>query len=682
MALNHTAGFDVLVQLSEAELNAQIPLIWNVPSKFNVLGLQLLLDAPVIDFDQPPPDVGLTIAIKGNATGTIFIVHPISVFKSPQLQFVQLDFTGGPKALTVTINPIPNLPGSFTKQVESGLTAAVKTALNNKQINLSGNVAVHVDTDPLTIFDIAVTPVNDVSAANRDCLAIGLRTDSGSGGDISQVTTSFIPPGSQSVVMFSNPWLLGSVMRPKVAAELGRPVSDFDHPLRLNTSIPTPIGVGELTRLEASVEGNRIRVDGAAAHSGKGWSATADFTFYIDIGISGGAIVVTATTPAVHLHAHLEWWVKLASLALPGMFGGLANAVVAAVVMAMAKSLAQGIAEKLVATFMAGQIGTFPPVPLGPVGSMLALSSLVLDDLELRGSIVHSHTGPVRSQGSHTSSAPFMVDLETGTVTATAPATDLAWHPLVGITTRGAAALTITGQAYHALTAVQVMHLPLSGHQVPLALIPFSQPPALPNLAHAAVVCGVRTREGRYARIRAWRSPADGACTLEWATYDTPVPRLTLDGRWSVLDRGPESAYLAPDCSMCRTGPVSRWGVIDASPWLMEFPVDLQWCLCGTVLKEGEGNVPSPYGPLMYSLAGQQLGIETQMGQAVDCELCVSAVDAQGRELFTCIPLLQSGIETQCRQCVPAERQFRLEVIAAEEALGGWRPLLADAAGA
>lgn len=65
------------------------------------------------------------------------------------------------------------------------------------------------------------------------------------------------------------------------------------------------------------------------------------------------------------------------------------------------------------------------------------------------------------------------------------------------------------------------------------------------------------------------------------------------------------------------------------------------------------------------------------MGQNVGWQLCVSAIDAREQELF-CIQRSKKGIETRCRRCIPNARKFRLDIIPAEAALGGWRPLITD----
>ena len=40
------------------------------------------------------------------------------------------------------------------------------------------------------------------------------------------------------------------------------------------------------------------------------------------------------------------------------------------------------------------------------------------------------------------------------------------------------------------------------------------------------------------------------------------------------------------------------------------YAVDYEWCLCGTVLDEGDGEVVSPDGPLTYTLEGRRLRIQ------------------------------------------------------------------------
>lgn len=711
MALDRTSGFDMLVQVSETEINDQLATAFLVGGLFppsmslpvntgGVVGTASLnFNTPVADLDRPRPSLGLSVPFADSqlqitsplpATlaplgGTITIVDSLEVITQGTNQIATMDFNTGAPVVTVTFDaasetvlaPALVAAGLTLTQAQNLMAGVVLQQLQTGigRIDLTPPIPVVDDADPTTVFDIDVTTVNDTTAADRDCITFGLRMANDSGGNINGVTTSFIPAGSPSMLMMSNFWLLARVMRPRVAAALGRPVTDFDTPLRLNRNVPAPGGQGTLTRLEAHVEGNRIRVDGRATASGTGWSAESNFFFFIDIALAAGSITVTATTPSVDTDVDLEWWVWLASLGLGGLFGGIVGVIVAAIVLAIVESVAEGIADNLISSGISGALGGIPAVPLGPIGGGLTLTSLLLDDLELRCSIIRSLSVPVKNQGSYVSAAGFTVDLDTGLVRTTVlPGTDLVWNPSQGLVTAGAASLAITGTSYGSLTPVQISRLYLSGHNVPLSLIPLSP-------GSSQVVFGLRTTDGRYAKARAWRSVQDeGALHLDWVTYDTPVPRLDIAARWSVAERGEVNEYITPDCSFCRSNLVRWCGVFEAWPSLMAFPIDYQWCLCGKVIAEGAGEVDSPDGPLAYRLAGRRLCLETEMGQRVDCELCVSAIDARGQELFTCLQLSQPGIETRCRKCDPRKRNVKVEYIPADVALGAWRPLLAEGA--
>ncbi|MBN1447325.1 MAG: hypothetical protein JXA28_05290 [Bacteroidetes bacterium] len=715
MALDRTSGFDMLVQISENELNNQLATAFLAGGTFppsisvpvntgGVVGTaDLNFNTPVADLDRPRPRMGITLPFSNSQLqitspvpltiaplgGTIVIVDSIVMVTEGSNQFATMDFNDGAPDVTVVFDaasaallaPLLAAAGLTIEQAQNMMAGVVLTQLQTSigRLDLTPPIPVTDDADATTVFDIDVTTVNDTTALDRDCISFGVRMANDSGGNINGVTSCMIPAGSQSLVMMSNFWLLARVMRPRIATSLGRPVTDFDTPLRLNRSIPAPGGQGTLTNLEARVIGNRISVTGRATDSGTGWSAESNFSFFIDLGLSDGAITVTATTPVVDTDVDLAWWVWLASLGLGGLFGGIVGAIVAAVVLAIVEAVAEGIADGMISDGISGSLGGLPAIPLGPIGGGLTLTNVVLDDLELRSTIVRSVSVPVKNQGGHTSFVGFAMDLDSGAITTdTRAGSDLVWNPASMLSTNGSSGLTITGSSFGALTPVQVSRFPLTTTQIPLGLIPFTFPPSFPFLPHNEIVFGVRTTEGRFAKVRAWRSITEGgALHLDWVTFDTPTPSLDIAARWSVLERGEVSEYITPDCSFCRSYPVSRCGIFEAWPRLAAFPIEYQWCLCGEVLEEGSGEVSTANGPLAYRLVGRRLYIETEMAQAVDCELCVSAIDARGMELYTCIRINQSGIEKRCRKCNPRKPNVRIEMAAVEAQLATWRPLLA-----
>jgi hypothetical protein len=706
MALDRTSGYDMLVQISESELNNQletafvagglIPPSMTLPVNAGAVTgtATVLFGTPVADLDRPRPQLGLTLPFANSQFavtapvaltlaplgGTIVIVDAIEVIVQGGNEIVTLNFNNGAPIVTVTfdeasialLQPALTVAGLTVAQVQTlvatNVVGQLQTAIG--RLDLTPPIPVTDDTDPTTVFDIDVTTINDTAAADRDCIVFGVRMASDSGGNISLATTNFIPPGSQSLVMMSNFWLLARVMRPRVASAMGRPTSDFDTPLRLNRNVPAPGGQGTLTRLEARIEGNRIRVDGRATDSGTGWSAVSNFSFFIDITLSGGAITVTATTPSVDTDVDLEWWVWLLSLGLGGLFAGV---IVAAIVLAVVEAVAEGVVDNLISGGIGGAIGGIPAIPLGPIGGGLSLDNVILDDLELRCAITRSLSVPVKTHGSHVATGGFSVDLDTSTVSAAEQSTsDLTWRPGNRLSVAGPARLTVTGNSYAGLTPVQISRMPLAGTQVPAGSIPYALPPAIEFASHAATVFGMRTSDGRLAKVKAWYDlSAGGALHLAWITYDTPVPRLEISAHWSVVDRGEATDSITPDCSFCTSTPVRWCGLFEAVPKLLPFPIDYQWCLCGTVIEEGEGEVGPDDRRLRYKLQGRRLMVQTQaLGDDIDCQLCVSAIDGRGQEQFTCIRLLKPGIEKKCRTCVPTNRRYEMLVLAAGNGAG------------
>nr|WP_281720583.1 hypothetical protein [Nitrosomonas nitrosa] len=718
MALDRTSGFDMLVQISESEINDQLETLFLMgglipPSMVlpvNTGPVQgtanIIFNTPVADLDRPRPRMGLTLPFANSEFvvtspvaltlsplgGRIEIVDALDVIVQGSSQIVALDFNSGAPTVTVTFNadsvailtPVLTAAGLTLAAVQNLVAGTVLTQLQSGsgRIDLTPPIPVVDDTDPTTIFDIDVTTINDTSVADRDCVAFGVRMASDSGGNINLVTTNFIPAGSQSLVMMSNFWLLARVMRPRVASALGRSETDFDTPLRLNRNIPAPGGQGTLTRLEARVEGNRIRVDGRATASDTGWSAVADFTFFIDIALSGGSITVTATTPTVNTDVDLEWWVWLLSLGLGALFGGIIGVIVAAIVLAVVEAVAEGIVNNLISGGIGGALGGIPSIPLGPIGSGLSLDAVILDDLELRSAITRSLTVPVKAQGAHTSLVGFSVDLDTGVVSAgESSVSDLTWRPSNSLRAAGPARLTTTGASYGSLTPVKVSRMPLNGALISAGAIPASFPPSFPFVSHSALVFGMRTAEGRFAKVKAWYDvTTGGALHLDWVTWDTPVPELAIRSHWSVIERGEVTESITPDCQFCKSAPVRWCGLFEAVPKLMPFPIDSQWCLCGTVIAEGEGQVHTSSGPLDYQLKGRRLIVRSQtLGEDIHCQLCISAIDARGFEHYKCIRLDQPGIEKICRKCVPTKAHYEVALVATKQELAHWRPLLSSA---
>ena len=719
MALDRTAGFDMLIQISENELNLQVATAFasgllfpaSMSTQINAFGISGTLDlnfrTPVVDLDRPRPQIGLTVPFSESQLqitnpipmtiaplgGNIVIVDAVQMRNTPGNQQAVLDFTAGAPAVIATfdaptvalLTPILASLGVTITQAQNQVAGIVQARLvaDLQRLPLTPPIPVDNDSDPLTPFNFDVTTVNDTSAADRDVLVFGVRTSSESGGNINNVTQSFLQGSSGSLVMMSNFWLLARVIRPQLASALKRPISDFDTPLRLNHAVPVSGQDATLTKLEARVIGDRIRVDGEATASGTGWSAVAVFHFFISLQLSGGQIQITATEPIIDTDVDLEWWVWLLGLGLGGLFGGVVGGVVAAIVLAILEAVAEGMVDKLAIDAFDNAADSIPPIPLGPVGAGLTLTEIILDDLELRGPIVRSLGLPVKSSGSHSSSSGFTVDLDSGQVRAAGDVrsgTDLIWDAEQGLDTHIGSGLTVSGASFGSLTPVDLEKMAFAGHHLGVNSIPLSVDLPLVGV-HSEVVFGVLTSEGRLAKVRAWRAELeDNKMHMHWTTYDRPAPALDITVRWDVLKEGEGTPSLNKDFAPCNTFEVSRRCTIEAWPRLVSFPVDYQWCLCGTVLTEGMGEVEAPSGPIAYELSGRYLVLTTTMGQAVDCELCVSAIDARQRELFTCVPLQVGKTETRCgapKRFIP---KLDLEIILCDplDGIDIYAPVLSD----
>lgn len=715
MALDRTSGFDMLVQISETEINAQLaaafasgavfPSALSTPvNAFGVTGaLDLNFGTPIADLDRPRPQMGISVPFTGSQleitapvavtiaplTGTIVIVDAVQMRAASGTQQAVLDFNAGAPTVTVSfdaataslLTPILAGLGVTIAMAQNQLATVVqqRLATDIQRVPITPAIPVADDSDPITPFAIEVTTINDNSAADRDALVFGLRTDASSGGNINGVTQNFIPAGSPAMVMMSNFWLLARVIRPQLAAALGRPVTDFDTPLRLNRSIPAPGGEGRLTNLEARIEGNRIRIDGRATASGTGWSAVATFRFFISLSLADGAIQITASVPVIDADVDLEWWVWLASAFLGGLFGGIVGAIVGAIVPAIVESIVEGMAERMATDAFNNATSTIPPIPLGPIGAGLTLTSILLDDLELRGPIQRSLKLPIKSQGQHTASAGFTLDLDSGTVhpgTSTQASIDLDWEPASGLDTRNGSGMSGSGISYGALTPAQLRTMSFATTHLSPGAIPASLDLPLFGV-HNEIVLGVRTNQGRLAKVRAWRDVLTATLKLHWITYDTPIPSLDIAARWTVRESGEATTFIGRDFATCTRTEVSRRCTIEAWPRLVVFPVNYQWCLCGKVLAEGEGEVTHAGGTLHYQLEGRHLTLETGMAQTLDCELCVSAIDATGRELFTCVPLQMASTDTKCGKGRKFYPKHALELIPCDplRSINVWEPV-------
>ena len=686
MSRENTGGFDLLIQISEDELNTQIQTLaaageLSIPSSIEsnftmgtISGTAFLnFDLPTVSLDAPSPtliielpfresrlDVGLVV---DNLSGLIRIEHPITVHTDGNTQQALLDFTSG----------VGNVVFDFDSASESILAPAILLGITIPQMEAAGADAVEDSlvneiqelaiTPPITTNDenptipssFEVSTINDGSSLDEDILNFGIRMNPGTGGDLSGVTGSFIPNGEESVLMMANNYLLFDVIRPQLASSLGIPLSSISSPCTLNRSVPAPGGEGTLTALRAFVEGSRIKVEGRATASGSGWDAESTFSFFLNLSLEEGEIVVTNTEPTIDTDVDMAWWVWLLGLGLGGLFGGIVGAIVGAIVVGIVKGVIKGIANDIISTGITSGLDAIPPFPLGPIGSGLNLSTILLDDLELRGNIIRSFNIPILSRGQESSQGAFALNLDNGQrfpYNSTSPHIDVKYSPSRGLDFVNGARFSNTGETYGGLT---VLHISKMNHTK--NRIFDSQIPSVINMPfiHTGreLVVGIETSQGRMAKAKIYKDLIQGnQFEIGWTTYDTPTPTVTLNSNWTTVERGERLDPRLVDGECCPAYEAAQKCKITAWPKLLAFPVDIQWCIDGIILKDEEGKVFTKSGELGFKVNGRFLEITTSIGQKVNSKVCVSVIDAKGIEVFVCTKIVTDGIGTDC----PSER--------------------------
>src|ERR1044072_1680238 len=188
MAQDRTSGFDMLVQISEAELNTQIATLFlaggvfppSISVPFNSGGVVGSADfnfgVPVMDLDRPRPQIGITVPFSNSQilitspipatlsplSGTITIVDSVEMISVGTDQIATIDFTGGAvvtvafdAASQAVLAPALAIAGLTLAQVENMMAAQVLVQLQTSigRLDLPPPIPVVDDADPLTIDD-------------------------------------------------------------------------------------------------------------------------------------------------------------------------------------------------------------------------------------------------------------------------------------------------------------------------------------------------------------------------------------------------------------------------------------------------------------------------------------------------------------------------------------------------
>jgi hypothetical protein len=319
-----TGGYDIAVQVSEAEYNHQLATLFAAGSEqfpgqirrpFDV-GLaagqvNFLFDTPWLGFERSPqhrsevaryeygvPDVDLTVDAPEQITlclpfseafvdfeggwdlqnldGNILVQEAVTV-RTPEddqsVREVGLGFDDGIGRIEVGFTPetvarldavMPRLDALLRGVIQS----EVETLLEDdvQWIPLSPEpVTVADDDDPMTPADVEATLLR----TGGDALAFLIPTQGDTTGDASTITAPNTTAGTPVVVLVDGDTLLGDIVCPSLADAVEAPDDAFEAPCRLRIPVPMDVSSEEeldrliVTSLEGRLREGYIEVTGA-----------------------------------------------------------------------------------------------------------------------------------------------------------------------------------------------------------------------------------------------------------------------------------------------------------------------------------------------------------------------------------------------------------------------------------
>ncbi|WP_201576914.1 helix-turn-helix transcriptional regulator [Psychrobacter sp. H8-1] len=330
MSTFNTYDFDVLLQISEREINDQLKAVFlscdgGIPSgidrSFDInesLSVRACVnfDIPTIKITGSAGEIKITIPFSNSQLmidnnslgpsfgGSITIINRIAVFNNARSASIGLNFGNGLSEVDVHIDnlTIRNLLDSYSNN-ESSNGLLIETVSNE----LASIGRIDFTNIPLGSYITDTFLPSNVEATTAispqgNCLILALQMAYDREGDISQLNSYLISSGHSAAIIISSYWFLAHVIRPEVAKALGKSVDYFDKPLQLNQSIllRTKKSNVKITKMQASIVGEKLRVAGNIEASKFRFPIKA--SFFIDISFeidTNGKLQPTASEPKV-----------------------------------------------------------------------------------------------------------------------------------------------------------------------------------------------------------------------------------------------------------------------------------------------------------------------------------------------------------------------------------------------
>lgn len=401
MSQSQTSGYDIIVQLSEQELNNDLETAF-VIAPFTASGFTVQPTFDHIELDTTPQTAYITPncvrlfinidATSGNLSfsGQVEVAAPIDAVTVNGNRQIRIVFNNG-NSNVPRVKVVPN-SGNLPALVETPLQTYLRNTVDHYDIGPS--VSPQTNGDPLKPTDVHVKVIDVPDPSGTDCLTLMLNTDGSTGGNPAGITqyVGTVPTGA--IVVLSNQLLLEKIIRPALQSQLGATVNPpcvLASPVEIYTFSKSKKILGIkysvtmhifLKTMEVHVEGDHLRATGTFGGSGSGWSASGGFNVRLYIQLNNGAITIHQETDSMHADFDFKWWVWVLM--------GLGMGALGIIITAVAQSAINKVIDSQLSALsnFASQLGSLsvPAIPL-PNGGQITVTNVLLDDLTFSGPI-------------------------------------------------------------------------------------------------------------------------------------------------------------------------------------------------------------------------------------------------------------------------------------------------------
>jgi len=283
-------------------------------------------------------------------------------------------------------------------------------------------------------------------------------------------------------------------------------------------------------------------------------------------------------------------------------------------------------------------------------------------------------------------------DLDTAAVSTIAGPiptnTDLIWTGS-SIDSQNGCRIEVANTAFETLTLTDleqmsfgIASIPTS--QIPLFILPWWWLPGLPLspiFLGPPLVIGARTTEGLYAKCAVWRELNGTRLYIQFETYVGTAVSFSLDVFIETTDIDIVRQY-EEDCYGSEAEPVPNGAChcpgieiirihdevfvfqvkrsqrikVHALPQILVVPISYDWTVLGVPLGSGHGSTVIQNVQVKYDATSPFLELTAPMGVDIIGQICVLAMDADGRKCQACVAINRPGIFTEggCSTCEPS----------------------------